>query len=353
MNQVTQEAKDVTTKIFAIIGFIAVIIFAIWLIVNVVTMIPSAFSSLASIADGVYNTRPENGLTVAASKSIVNTDEDFTISWTDTGRTGTYAFSYECTNGVTMDVRTESGDVKSLPCDQDLELEGTRSIDVIANSDERRFVDVPYLVTFTNAGALDTFFEKTGQFTVVNAGIPQSVDVAVETETDEETETDTPGTVAGETTSEEPETPAVSTPVTGGNLPTVIEQPIFEIPTSNPRGTVDLQVTYLGVGHLENNNSFDPKADIDNDEKGSFRFAVKNIGTKTSEEWDFEATLPTGQVFKSDDQAPLKPNERAVITLGFDAVGTTGFKTIGAEVDVDDDVNNANNEFTWGVRVTD
>ncbi len=350
MSQVTKEAKDVTTKIFAIIGFIAVIIFTIWLIVNVVTMIPSAFSSLASIADGVYNTRPESGLTVAASKSIVNTDEDFTISWTDTGRTGTYSFSYECTNGVSIDVRTESGTVKTLPCDQALELESTRSIDVIANSEERRFVDVPYLVTFTNAGALDAFFEKTGQFTVVNAGIPQSVDVAVETETEEEVEEETGGEVAGETTTE---APAVNAPVTGGGSPTIIEEPIFAIPTSNPRGTVDLQVTYLGVGHLENNNSFDPKADIDNDEKGSFRFAVKNIGTKTSEKWDFEATLPTGQVFKSDDQSPLKPNERAVITLGFDAVGTTGFKDIGAEVDVDDDVNNANNAFTWGVRVTD
>ena len=97
------------------------------------------------------------------------------------------------------------------------------------------------------------------------------------------------------------------------SVPAVSPRPIFIIPTSNPDGFVDLSVSYLGAGYLVNNRTLYRRAAIDNNWRSGVKFAVKNTGTKTSGEWAFFATLPSGQQNPvAARQAPLKPNERAL-----------------------------------------
>jgi hypothetical protein len=109
-------------------------------------------------------------------------------------------------------------------------------------------------------------------------------------------------------------------------------------------------MTYRGVGELIG-TTFIPRANIDNDTRGAIEFSVKNIGTKTSERWTYQVELPNGQTFTSGIQDRLKPNEEAVLTLGF-SLSDTGSQKFSGSIDIDGDINTRNNDFEWSVNVT-
>lgn len=346
MNNVTPEQKDSVTKTLAIIGFVAAILFAVWLAVQIVSVIPSAFSSLASIADGVYNYDENASLTVQTENSVINTGEAFTITWSEVAIPGTYAFIYDCANGIALDVRTAEGDIIALTCDDELNLGESTSLEVVANSEKQRFVDVAYSIIFIpkNEELRDKITDA--KVTIVNASIPTSASVVTDDAKEE-----VPGEVAGESTTETPEeeTTTGSTDLTAGE-PEVVEEIIYAIPANDPNGDIDLQVTFLEVGELDG-KTFTRTAVIDQDQQGAFRFEVKNIGTKTADNWSYEAQLPSGIEYNAGDQKPLKPNEKAVITIGFNGLSQVGVEHFGATIDAEDDVNERNNTFSWAVEV--
>jgi len=350
MNNVTPEQKDSVTKTLAIVGFVAAILFAVWLAVQIVSVIPSAFSSLASIADGVYNYNEDQSMTVATKNSVVNTGEAFTVTWTQMRNPGTYAFSYKCTEGAALDARDSSGDIITLACDTKLNLGTATTLDIIITSEKQRFVDIAYTVTFTPSAEGAESSSTQAKVTIVNASIPTSASVAETEETEEENEVT--GVVAGETTSETTSTGTTGSTNTGlvAGEPEVIERIIYAIPESDPNGEIDLKVTYLGVGTLSG-KTFSIAETIDRDEQGAFRFEVKNIGTKTADKWTYQAQLPSGIEYDAGDQKPLKPNEKAVITLGFEGLTQVGIEKFGAEVSAKGDSNSRNDSFTWAVEV--
>jgi hypothetical protein len=339
MNQSTEEQKkESLTKILAIAGFLAIIIFAVWLAVQIVSILPSAFSSLASLADSVYNYDKEVEFEVATEKSVVNAGESFTISWTKQNAEGTYTFSYKCVDGVAVDIRKD-GEISSVACDTTVDLGNVTSLEVQVQSQKARFVDIPYTITWSKANS-DTVASKDATITVANASIPTGGVVA------EEEGTPTP----------EPAAPVATTPVKTptyvAGKPITTTKLIYTIPVSDPKGTIDLQVTFLGVGTLSG-KTFVPKAVLDADDQNALQFEVKNIGTKTAEDWSYEANLPAGISYEGDDQKALKPNERAVITLGFDGLTRDGSEKIGVEVTAKNDIKKSNNEFTKTVKIVD
>lgn len=333
--------KDGVIKTLAIIGFTATIILAVWLAVQVVQIAPSAFTSLASLAESVHGTPQLKDFTVVTNKTVVNNGDDVELSWSDAKVAGVYRFAYECTDGVAITI-----DRDEVECGQTTALTGENSVTITVGSDEQRFIDVPYTLTFTEEGGREVAAADTNRITVVNASIPLGGLVAgtsdeevepeeevVETETAPETPTETPNT---------PTTPA----------PAPEPQYVFtyELPESDPNGFTDLEIKYLGVGEVKGGD-FVPHGTIDNDDQGAVRFSVKNIGTKTSEEWTYEILLPSGITHNSKDQDPLKPNEEATIVLGF-TTSETGTMPIEGEVKTDDDRTSSNNDFQWSVAVT-
>ncbi len=346
MNQVTHEQKDSVTKTLAIIGFIVAVLFIVWLVIQIVHFIPSAFNSLASIADGVYNYNEEQTMSVSTKNSVVNTGESFALSWTELKQPGTYTFMYECTPGTSVQVRTAQGNIIDLDCDTPFILGDKTSLEIIVDSEKQRFTDIPYTVTHTPKNPNLDVTQTHSQVTIVNASIPTGTTVAEDDETSEEE--------AVKETIEKEETAAVETPSSPAVTPKpkVVQTPIYEIPTSDPNGDIDLAVTYLGVGTLEG-KVFSKSGTIDADKQGAIRFEVKNIGTKTADDWGYEAQLPSGITYVSGKQEALKPNEKAIITLGFKGLTETGIERFGVTVDAEDDVNTKNNSFTWAVEVVE
>lgn len=346
MNDVSEAQKSTVMKIMAIVGFVAVIVFAVWLAVQIVTLMPSAFSSLASIADGVYNyEEPKAELIVTNNETLKNAGETFTVSWDEIDVAGEYTFSYACADGVSVDVRNHTGVWETVECDEVLSL-GTATffLPIIVESERQRFADVTYTIAFTpESGDRTTLFSHNA-ITIVNPSIPQSNVVSEDTETEDDVEETVEPEVAGETTTNVPTQPST---------PRVIETIVLETPVSNPNGFVDLAVRLTAVGHLDSNGNFSQRGNIDDDARGAFQFEVRNIGTKTSDEWDFIATLTSGTEYDAPTQIELKPQERVLFTLGYDNVGQDGIREIGVRVRVDDDINRSNNSFTWAVSVVD
>lgn len=346
MNGENNQRKDSAIKTLAIIGFTATIVLGVWLAVQVVQLAPSAFTSLASLSESVYGKPSADQITAVTSKSVVNNAETFTLSWSKVNRPGAYRFMYECTEGVDVLLKNTAGTMSPAACGQPFPLVGDGKTEVQVKSDNLRFIDVSYTVTFTDEGAREIAFADSDKFTVVNATIPQGGLVAG-AEDDKVTTSD-------EVTTKPTSEVETTAPATIPNTPVAVQQPqyqfTYELPKSNPNGFVDLKATYLGVGELTNNNTFVPRATLDNDVRGALKFSVTNIGTKTSGEWTYEVEMPNGTTYESPNQEGLKPNETATIILGF-AVSDTGTKSIKGEVIVGNDRNNDNNDFSWSVQV--
>ncbi len=339
---VSEESKTSAIKFLAIIGFITAIIFVVWASVQVIRFIPSAFSSLASMAEIVYN-KKDAGLVISMDKNIVNSGEPFVVNWTKMRKDGTYTFLYSCTDGVAAEARNADGDITSVVCDEVLTLPfNTQSLDLMFTSEKKRFVDVPFTLRYTPDGATAPTVETHELVTVVNATIAQVENVDETPVLENPTKAETPTT---------PATPVVTKP----KPPTPVA--VTTYPVSNPNGYVDLAATYLGIGTFnEATKIFSPKSELDTSKRNAVKFEVKNIGTKTSETWTYSVTLPgkDGDTYTSPSQVALKPQERAVITLAFsDIVKDENTDTIKVEVKTKSDRNDKNNDFSKSIKVVE
>jgi hypothetical protein len=341
---------SVALKAILVAAFVAFLGLLVWLAVTLVGVLPGAFASLASLAEGLQQARPTAEIVVANSNSIVNDGDEFIIRWTDLNRAGQYTINVACVPGVSVDMRFPANNITAIPCDETIKLgSNVTELELMINSERQRFIDIEYTIGFITADNSEITSTE-NVVTVVNVSIPQSQSNELVTD-----DTTPEGEVAGDSTTTDPEpadTPtAPTTPV--ASAPTVVATEIFALPTSDPSGFVDLAVTYKGVGRLTDANRFIPGGVIDSDTRGAFQFEVRNLGTKTSRDWTFEAILTSGATYESETQDGLMPNEYVLITLGFDNVGETGAQRFGASITVPGDRNSNNNSFSWAVNVID
>lgn len=339
----SRDQKTAVIKMLAILGFFTTAALVVWLFVQGLRAVPPVFSSLASIAESVQNYRPVTELTIGMEKSIVNSGESFKLTWTDLKQKGTYRFRYSCTNGISIQVRGADNNLIPVPCTDSLSLpENVLGLFISINSDENRFVDVPFTVAFQkNDGT--TLIEKNMSVTIVNASIPLATnDTSVGTTT-------APTPVV--TQKEEPKLVAPK-PMPAPVTHTPIPKPIVNKPvTSSPVVLyTDLTTSFLGIGTMSG-DTFVPVAKFDPNVRGGIKFGIRNAGTKTSGAWTFTALLPGGISYTSDPQLPLRSNEQVVFTLGFIVGATTDERTVHVTITAHEptDTNHTNDAFTWAV----
>lgn len=350
-NNREQKQKEGVLKSLAIAGFIGLIIVISWVGIQLVKVVPSAFSSLASLADSVYS-YDVNGLTAVSNKSTAAANESLTINWNLPKQAGTFAFSYKCADGLNIDMRDSFGALKTLDCDTNYNIGSVSAIDIIAKSEKNRFTDLAYKIDFIPAGKDAPVMSDENTIAIVNASISASGLAANGGTSTTTTATSTP------TTNTSTVATATSTPIkpavkpTNPTKPVYVEKPVYSIPTSNPNGTTDLSVSFLGSGTIRN-NQFVYTAIIDNDESGAIQFAVQNLGNKTSGAWTYTAKLPNGETYTSPAQVALKPNERAVITLGFSVTNMTGLQKYSVTIETTADTKSTNNSFATAVAMVE
>lgn len=353
------DAKTSIIKTLAIVGFLVIVTIIVWLGIQGLRALPSSFSSLAAIAETINKYRPTPELTVATEKSIVNSGESFELTWSDMKQAGVFHFSYQCTEGVSLTVRSGEGDLVPIDCTSTLSLPSeVHGLFVSITSERQRFSDVPLVVAFEKEGETERT-QTEARITVVNATVPTPDIAVVDTTPATTTVTIVPPPVVEETptpvvpttpTPEKPVTPII-TPKPTAKPPVVT--PVAQIPVSDPRGYTDLKISFEGIGSYKN-DVFVPIASYDSDVRGGLKVAVKNIGTKTSDVWSYELTLPNGVTYDASKQAGLRPNETAYLTIGFDFI--EDFKNDAAKikgsVTTANDILTTNNSFSWSVKVT-
>lgn len=334
-NNVSPEKKDSIMKSLAIAGLLAFLLLVAWLAIQLVHIFPTAFNSLASLAEGVnqyqesiIDTEPKvNELTLSSNTSLLNTGEAVTVNWSKVNANGSYVFTYECTEGVAVEHTTVAG-VRAIDCGTNYNVGDVTSLTLTIESEKNRYVDVPYNVAFLQTNDTTPRAYGTDTVTIVNTEINNQFAF------NEVEETETVGEEVTEST-----TP--TTPLTPGE-PTYKQEFVYTIPVSDPNGITDLGVTFVGVGEVVNRSFVETQ--IEAKEDGAIQFVVKNYGTKTSDEWTFSVSLPNGSTYESDEQEPLKPNERAVLTIGF-PTGAELLHTFEVEVDEPTDRNRQNDSF--------
>ena len=341
----TEEKKSGFSKPVAVAGFVAIIIIIVWASVKIVSFAPTAFSSLASLSQGISSYRDsmstdvDADLTVASNIKLVDAGKPVIVTWDKDSREGTYAFSYACLEGVTVDIVDTEG-LRNIACDTRYSLGVTDAVTVVVNSEKDRHVDVPYTISFMRQNDTGPVRSGNNTLTITNESISETIASATPT-----------GEVLGEEDVKE-EVPTPTVPTTPKPKPVVVAEPVteyvYEIPVSNPNGFTDLATRFLNVGDITGGKFV--AGNIERDGNGAFQFEVKNIGTKTSGTWTYTVTLPDGDSYTSDKQTALKPNERAVISLGFDTPDNVSH-TFVVVVKVDDKTS-SNNSFNKVVNFT-
>lgn len=348
MTDISSEPKKVSfLKKIAILGLIGIIT---WASIGLVSVAPAAFTSLASLASSLndYKNNLDNNndeldtLIVTSNKTIVPTSETFELSWSTVRKQGSYTFSYKCTDGVALDIVEADGN-RGINCEQVYNIGNISTLKLKADSEKNRFSEIKYTIAFL--GTNDTKPRASGEasLTIINSKISDST-VA---KTDDSKDSSNVGTA---TTTETSKPQTVTTPVapttTTKPAPTYTQEYVYTIPVSDPKGRVDLAARFINSGRIVGNTFF-PEVIKQND-KGAIQFEVKNYGTKTSGTWTFSVTLPNGELYTSSNQTQLKPNERAVLTIGFATTNTSNHK-FTVKVIEKSDRTTLNNQFTQSV----
>lgn len=378
MENTTKKKSVSLLKYLAVIAFIGVVILLSWFSIQLVNNMPGAFSSLASLAESIkqnpssYNesetSELEDGLiTVTSNKNLLNSGDLVDISWSTTKTPGSYTFYYECDSGIAMDIINQDLDSRIIGCGKNYNVGNTDSLTLHVESEKVRFEDINYTIAFLSTNDSTPRASGTASFTVVNSSIPDEFTNLLKTEASQNQETEVINEnkeveakkeIASETeemaqVEEEEKTVSeetiINTPPTE-EAPSYVQEFTYEVPTSDPNGKTDLSTKFIATGNLLS-NIFIPGY-VHEEKDGAIQFEVKNYGTKTSEKWTFSISLPNEIKYVSDEQEPLKPNERAVLTIGFTA-SEKSQHTFVVEVEEPTDKNSANDSFNKTIYFTD
>jgi hypothetical protein len=364
-----QDSKTLKRRL-SVAGLLVILGLFMWLAVQAVQLFPTASSTLASLANSVYNYNPREtrDFSVSGPTTMVNSGDVFDLAWQTLRIPGQYSFYFNCTEGVSANIRSEDRTFTEATCGKSYDLGDINKVEVAFNSDRARFAEVDYNINFYRTNHTNPTASASGTVTIINpdlslTGEPISTSTSSSATTTLGTTPSTPQEVV---TDRSPSTPPRATSTTNvvatstqarpttptSTRPTPQIEYTYTIPVSRPDGFTDLAVSYLGVGSFSSTGQFINTGRIQTFSVGAIQFNVHNLGTRTSETWRYVAELPNGQIYTSPDQAPLKPNERATITLGFPALGdATELARFGVAIETYRDTNTNNNNFVWSTLI--
>jgi len=303
--ETTSQKKQSILNILAIFGFLAIVLLVAWLSLLFVQVLPSTFNSLASIAESLYGPNQKPLVITNPTPEIVSGDT-IELGFAEQTGKGSYTFSYSCHDGVSLTL-IDGDTIQPLRCDMVYSTGEKPDTSLTATSDTAASVLVTYTVTYLRTNDSKPRAEGSGNLVITNPDVatnqpPVSSETVVEV-TIGNNETASP-------------TSSVAVAPQRPTKPAQQFQTFSYIPPSQVNGFTDLQVSFIELGVIRN-NILSPRLTFTRNSENFFRFEIKNIGTKTSDQWRFTTSLPSGNVTVRDNQFPLKPNERAVITVRF------------------------------------
>ena len=285
-----QEARErnLFSSTIAIIGFIILIVIAVWGLVHGARLSGSWFTSL-------FN-RSAPAITLTAPKSA-NSGTPFSISWKyTTSDKGMYAFLYQCKTGLQFQTPGPTGAMNNIPCGAAYSVSSTNStLSLTPFISGYASTSVPLSLIFIPS-ATGTRAEGAATIAINSGAAPI-----------------TPPTITSQQPSlpSEPSTPPVNDTVSA---------PVRT-------GPADLLVQITAVGMIDPvTGEFVHRLPVSPNDMAAVQFDISNIGGRTTGTWYFTAQLPTqsGYLYTSLAQAPLAPDGHIENTLRFTQVAPNG-----------------------------
>lgn len=334
--------KRTVLNTLAIIGFFAVVGLVAWLSVWFVQILPGAFASLASLAESLYTPSSRVAdLPIKTSTDNLETGDIVTLGFAAERGEGTYTFEYECLDGVAL-ILFDGQNEQLLRCDVVYSLGTLTETTLKATSEKMATVSVPYTITFLRTNDTTARAAGTGALTVTNTAVANNqTPVSSETVVEVTITPDAPPA----TTPQVPPTKPTTRP-----KPTPTYQTFSYVPVSVENGYTDLAVSFVEMGEVVG-DTLVTRTPFTRNTENFFRFEIKNIGTKTSAPWRFTTTLPGDRTTVRDNQVPLKPNERAIITVRFPLNNTNQRELVYVRVEADRDQTSQNDVLAWAEMV--
>lgn len=259
---------------------------------------------------------PSESLSVTISNDVVESGKTFTVTYEHKGAStnGNHFFQYKCDDGLFLKLISDNNGIETpVFCDTPADIgklaKGTLNIlPVLTNSDSAN-------------STLEIFYQRSGD---EEERTPSSaVDIKI-------VKTLADSDIANKSQQINTVAPLTAGPKTEQlyKIGDKIASSTTATPTSpklisNPNGYVDLSTKIIEIGAVDKTtNQFIATSTLRSGDRIAVRFYVKNIGTKTSKDWNFSASLPTlpWYIFQSDTVQPLAPGDRIEFTLGFDNI---------------------------------
>ncbi|MEZ4104252.1 MAG: hypothetical protein R3B60_03115 [Candidatus Paceibacterota bacterium] len=343
--------KSSFAKFLIIIIILLLLAGSAWGAVKIVKNFPETFSHLASIADTVYNYDPteEVSLVVKTDREVINNGEILSVWWNNSNTSGNYSFSYSCQDGVAIDLKVPNSDFVSINCDNSYNLDQANHIELKVDSEKWRFTDVNFSISHirnnTNlAVSSDKITVVNSQLSTINNDYENNTEPT--TDNDDVSISNTEPAISDSSEENTNTNEEVATEeITNNHKPAPVQQPIYTyaIPVSDPNGTIDLVLSNVATGYINEIGIFIETNEIKQDSANAVKFTVHNIGTKTSEDWFFTADVLGNTVFNSRDQKSLKPNERSTIIIQLPAIKEQKNSNTAIHITTDNDRNINNN----------
>jgi len=329
--QATREKiKNATLKGLAIVGIVALLALGTWGTVQILRSTPGIWNGLTAAVSSISGRFFPAGvpsLTLTLESYSVKSGESFTLAWREeeVPESREYAFVYECADALSfLTPNTVGGDTRIACGELYTFASEDRSLALTPISPDNRFLDATIKVLMVSGDQVVA--EDEALLTIVNERI---------------TSTTTPPAPAPAPAAQ----PSAGNGASAGSAG-IQYYPVYTTVTerraSDPNGDVDLAIEILETGTLPSrgDNFTSTGRTLDRDERGGVRFIVRNLGTKTAEDWTFEAELPTRPSFtyRSKSQPDLGPGDRIEFTLGFDRLSRDDEAEIAIEVDPRDNI---------------
>lgn len=319
-NTQNRSSRDILVRALAVIGVIALLIFALWGTVQVVRFAPQVISAAAVTISSIF--QPAERIDISVPAATLPHAEVFTLSWEHVGKdddaAGTYTISYPCRDGFHFEAIQSNGTFDRTFCDTPFNFVGaTERMRLIPISTKNRFVDIPVVVTFTPDDSSKEPVASEVTLTFENPAISTSPD----TNGDDDSGSGSDTTGGGETRGDQTTDTRV---ISGGR-------------SSDPNGQIDLAVRITEIGVLDGRttDTFRATSTVQVNQRAAVKFEIENLGTKVSPEFTFTAVLPTKSIhiFDSKTQPRLFPGDRIEYVMGFDQIRSTGDHEMTINVD--------------------
>ncbi len=322
------------SRILAIIGFIALIAIGMYGSVRVAQSVPGLFSQMGAAIVSITSifVPAEETIIVSLPSYTVLHDAPVTVAYEHRNKDGegAYAFRYSCVDSVSIET-VEGGAAVSIACNTPYTFQPfNNSVTVTPRSEGARYADIEIFISFSPEGGGAPIIGST-LMTVENL----------------KADTKKPAV---------PAPPAPQTPSTPSAPPKRETIVIPQGRASDPNGYTDLTARVIEVGYMDPSGAFVASSTPSRQYRIAVRFAIENVGSKTSNEFTFSAVLPTfpPYTYFSPAQVALGPGDRIEFTIGFDSFEQDNTGDFVVNVDPSARVNErdkANNIIRYTVTV--